>query len=802
MQAKVERDTKRVETKWSITTFMQFYDRVLGDRLFDHFGLVLARSIRDKFRPMTPATVSCGHQLAALEVACGTGQITKHLYEVVTKPLGWKLTATDLSLSAVEVAKQVLCQEILEDVKLQGDVDMTALPFSDASFDVVICGFGLMFPRDKAKAIRAFKRVLRPGAPGARQVYVTVFHANELFAVAQTEFVKNFGNPSLLLQKALSMTDLSIINKLFDQEGFNTSATMHRTTFHLPEEGVKEFLFNSCVLLEEFSQSPPERKEEYLKAILDAIKSKHPSLNFSAEVWLIEGEVTAGSANGNTLRPPNFDELECLLKETQPSGAMESYQNMKAQFLGEFNHLDEAAEKWREQEFSYLSSGGGVYLDSTGSGLPPLSLLRSSFEALTSGAVYGNPHSGSRASLAAYNEMRGAIYRFFNCTSDDYEIMMTHNASGAIKLVAESFPFEEGSLLVLTKDNHTSVHGIREYAKAKGATYKYVTLTDELLLWGEGMMHTLHSAQKGKPNLLAYPAQSNATGTLHEPKWIGLAQQAGFKVFYDAAAMVGTSKLDLSAVTPDYVCISFYKIFGYPTGIGCLLARRDSLQLLKPQSFSGGGVCYISGPWSPTERILYHEREHRFEVGTPNYMAFHSVSFGLNLLSSTMSLSALTYRVMALTAWLQSHLSQLRHDSGYPLVRIYGPPVHQKGATIMLNFEDCTSTQFPHTLVNSVADSFGIILRAGCFCNLGAVQHATYQTAGSEHCEVDRLSDTVLNCKMFHHLVLDAGTCGALRVSFGISSCFRDAFAFYLFAKSLLNIELRALADFSVGQRH
>ncbi len=42
----------------------------------------------------------------------------------------------------------------------------------------------------------------------------------------------------------------------------------------------------------------------------------------------------------------------------------------------------------------------------------------------------------------------------------------------------------------------------------------------------------------------------------------------------DGAAFVPTSRLDLSAWTPDFVAISFYKMFGYPTGIGALLARR------------------------------------------------------------------------------------------------------------------------------------------------------------------------------------------------------------------------------------
>lgn len=36
--------------------------------------------------------------------------------------------------------------------------------------------------------------------------------------------------------------------------------------------------------------------------------------------------------------------------------------------------------------------------------------------------------------------------------------------------------------------------------------------------------------------------------------------------------------------------LSFYKIFGYPTGLGALLVRRDSLQILRKGYFGGGAV--------------------------------------------------------------------------------------------------------------------------------------------------------------------------------------------------------------------
>jgi selenocysteine lyase/cysteine desulfurase len=54
----------------------------------------------------------------------------------------------------------------------------------------------------------------------------------------------------------------------------------------------------------------------------------------------------------------------------------------------------------------------------------------------------------------------------------------------------------------------------------------------------------------------------------HPLEWIEQAHNQGWDVLLDAAAYVPTSQLDLIKVKPDFVPISFYKMFGYPTGLG------------------------------------------------------------------------------------------------------------------------------------------------------------------------------------------------------------------------------------------
>ena len=58
--------------------------------------------------------------------------------------------------------------------------------------------------------------------------------------------------------------------------------------------------------------------------------------------------------------------------------------------------------------------------------------------------------------------------RFFNAPEDEYEMVFTANASGALKLVGEAYPFAPGGVYLLSYDNHNSVNGIREFACRRG----------------------------------------------------------------------------------------------------------------------------------------------------------------------------------------------------------------------------------------------------------------------------------------------------------------------------------------------
>ena len=208
--------------------------------------------------------------------------------------------------------------------------------------------------------------------------------------------------------------------------------------------------------------------------------------------------------------------------------------------------------------------------------------------------MFGNPHSQSPTSRAITEldeQARAFVLTFFQASPDEYTVIFTANATHALKLVGEAYPIRPGGQSLILADNHTSVNGIREFARAKGASFTYLPVISPKLRGDASLLLTcLEHEGNDIDRLFAYPAQSNFTGVQHPLEWIAQAHTRGRDVLLDAACFVPTNRLDLSRWHPDLVPVSFYKMFGYPTGVGCLLVRKTALARLRHPWFAGGTV--------------------------------------------------------------------------------------------------------------------------------------------------------------------------------------------------------------------
>jgi selenocysteine lyase/cysteine desulfurase len=454
----------------------------------------------------------------------------------------------------------------------------------------------------------------------------------------------------------------------------------------------------------------------------------------------------------------------------------------------------------RASEYSYLDEGRHVYLDYTGAGLAARAQLRAHSARLNAGC-FGNPHSDnptSSASTRLVERAREAVLRYFGTTAAEYAVIFTPNATGACRLVAESYPWGRRTGLALTADNHNSVHGIREYARAGGAQVAYAGLSGtELRTSGADVAAALRRGHGARPGLFAYPAQSNFSGVQHPLGWVRQAQDAGYDVLLDAAAFVGTNPLDLAAVRPEFVAVSWYKMFGFPTGVGCLLARRDALARLRRPWFSGGTILAASaqGGW---HRML--EDEAGFEDGTVNFLAIPDVTVGLNWISG-IGIDLIHDRVSMLTGWLIQCLGRMRHSTGEPMVRLYGPAsAESRGGAVALNFLDPSGRVIDERAVGRDASAAGISLRTGCFCNPGAGERAFGLTKDVLRARRLRARGQDLSSVDDYLNLVGLPTGGAVRVSLGVASTRGDVEAFLDFAERSYRDRWPALAG--LAPRH
>jgi molybdenum cofactor sulfurtransferase len=438
----------------------------------------------------------------------------------------------------------------------------------------------------------------------------------------------------------------------------------------------------------------------------------------------------------------------------------------------------------RATEYSRLDRQGHVYLDYTGGGLYAESQLREHMALLSEG-IFGNPHSKNLTSLAMtqlVEQARDYVLQYFNASPDEYMVIFTPNSTGALKLVGESYPFRPGDTYLLTFDNHNSVNGIREFARAKGAAVNYIPIVlPDLRADSNHLAQALDAARSGRNNLFAYPAQSNFTGVQHPLEWIAEAQSKGWDVLLDAASFAPTNRLDLSQWHPDFVDLSFYKIFGYPTGTGCLLVRKSAARKLRRPWYAGGTITFSSvvafdhyltpGPAG-------------FEDGTVNYLSLPAVEIGLKFIES-IGIDLIHTRVMCLTGWLIDQLLSLQHSNGQPLIHLYGPPsTHMRGGTIQVNFFDPDGELIDCNEMERLANEQHISLRAGCHCNPGAREVALGFTK-EELLACFRDKDR-LTFEQFLH-VIDGKTTGALRASVGLATNFADVYKYVQFAETFID---------------
>ncbi|XP_053677899.1 molybdenum cofactor sulfurase [Anopheles nili] len=449
------------------------------------------------------------------------------------------------------------------------------------------------------------------------------------------------------------------------------------------------------------------------------------------------------------------------------------------EFVNEYN---EEETRQIEQEFARLKEK--CYLDHAGTALYGESQLRGVQELLT-GGLFCNPHT-SRTMEDLIDLVRYRVLRWFNTRPSEYSVVFTSGTTASLKLVGESFDFQGETNtpgpFVYLRDSHTSVLGMREIVQTD--RIKSIERTDLLQVLKERP----GSTRRRRPGLLVFPGQCNFNGVKYPLELIEFVERNGlrgydedaFHVCLDAASLVSTSPLDLSRYRPSFVCVSFYKIFGYPTGLGALLVRKDAEMMLLPgKRYYGGGTVKIA--MSGTNG--FHEKRdtlaERFEDGTINFLSIAALLPCIDTLERIIpsgtrtTMERIQQHTFHLARYCYQSLQALQHANGSRVIELYHDTAFgnsaSQGAIVNFNVLNDDGGFVGFAEFACMAANHGIYLRTGCFCNPGACQRHL------------RLSDDdLLRQYQAGHVcgdandLIDGQPTGSVRVSFGYCTRLED----------------------------
>jgi ubiquinone/menaquinone biosynthesis C-methylase UbiE len=161
-----------------------------------------------------------------LEIAAGTGVVTRKM--AADLPRDISITATDLNQAMLDHAAEA---GTARDVEWR-QADAIQLPFSNETFDAVVCQFGVMFFPDRAAAYSEALRVLKPGGLFLFNAWDRI-QENEFPYVIEQALAEFFPDdpPRFLSRTPYGYYDHRSIKQDLQNAGFRNPPHIERVTF-------------------------------------------------------------------------------------------------------------------------------------------------------------------------------------------------------------------------------------------------------------------------------------------------------------------------------------------------------------------------------------------------------------------------------------------------------------------------------------------------------------------------------------------------------------------------------------------
>lgn len=253
----------------------------------------------------------------------------------------------------------------------------------------------------------------------------------------------------------------------------------------------------------------------------------------------------------------------------------------------------------------------------------------------------------------------------------------------------------------------------------------------------------------------------------------------------DAAGLSTTSPLDIDEWQPDFTCISFYKIFGFPN-LGALIIRKTMSRLTeKRKYFAGGTVDMVISSrreaWHAKRESLHQQLEEGTVAFTSIFALDHALDTHARLYGSMHAISSHT---CFLVKYCYDSLIGLVHHNGRHACIVYNEPGAMyddpilQGGTIAFNVFRPDGSIVGYAQVEKAADAEGIYIRSGALCNPGGT--ASY--LGWKAKDMRKAFNSGHRCSKPIEITTGRPT-GVVRVSFGACSIVADIHALMSFLR-------------------
>lgn len=381
-----------------------------------------------------------------------------------------------------------------------------------------------------------------------------------------------------------------------------------------------------------------------------------------------------------------------------------------------------------------------AYLDSTATSQKPkqvIEALDDYYERYNSN-VHRGVHTLGSLATDGYEGARETVRQFIHAQYFE-EVVFTRGTTASINLVAHSYGdahIKEGDEIVVTEmEHHANLVPWQQLAKRKGATLKFIPMTED----GELTIEAVKETITDKTKIVAVAHVSNVLGTINDVKAIAeVAHAHGAIISVDGAQSAPHMKIDVQDLDVDFYSFSGHKMLG-PTGIGVLYGKRQHLQNMEPIEFGGDMIDFV-GLYEST----WTDLPTKFEAGTPLIAQAIGLKAAIEYIEA-IGFDAIHAHEQELTQYAYEQMSQIEG------IDIYGPAVDKRAGVITFNMDGV----HPHDVATAL-DTEGVAVRAGHHCaqplmkwlNVSSTARASFHIYNTKE-DVDQLIEGLKRTKEF-----------------------------------------------------